>query len=70
MTEPKMPKAISLVAACALAVVAVFIAAEFASAPSRSTVAATTTTTTPSMSPLELMIQNNEVMPVEIWDAS
>lgn len=65
MTEPKIPKAISLVAACALAVVAVFIAAEFASAPSRSTVAATT-----SMSPLELMIQNDEVIPVEIWDAS
>ena len=67
MTEPKMPKALSLVAACALAAVAIFIAVEFASAPSRSTMAATAT---PSMSPLELMTGNDELLPVEFWDAS
>lgn len=67
MAEPKMPKAINLIGACALAAVAVFVAVELASAPSRSSIVATTT---PSMSPLELMIRNDELLPVEIWDAS
>ncbi len=66
MAEPKMTKAIRLIGARALAAMAVFIAAELA-VPSQSSIVATTT---PTISPLELMIRNDEVLPVEYWDAS
>lgn len=67
MAEPKMPRPIHLVGMCALAAAAIFIAAQHTSAPHPSSVMATTT---PSMSPLEIMIRNDEPLPVEVWDAS
>ncbi|TCR67390.1 hypothetical protein [Bosea sp. BK604] len=67
MAESRMPKPIQFAGMCALLAAAIFIATQHAPAPHQSAVMATTT---PSMSPLEIMIRNNEPLPVEVWDAS
>lgn len=66
MAGLKMPKPIRLLGACALAGAAIFVAAQLASAPHPSSMAATTTT----VSPLEIMLGNDETFPIDFWDAS
>jgi len=62
-----MSKPIRFVGACALASAILFVAAQLALTPNRSSVVPTTT---PTMVPLEIMIRNDELLPVESWDAS
>ncbi|HEV7259981.1 MAG TPA: hypothetical protein VGN82_19515 [Bosea sp. (in: a-proteobacteria)] len=67
MAELKMPKPLRIAGLCILAGVAILIAVEFASPPHRTSVAATATET---MSPLDIMIRNDESIPADFWDAS
>jgi hypothetical protein len=66
MTRFKMSHSIRLVAICAFAGAAAFAAAQLVLAPRQPSTAAVTTT----VSPLEMMIRNDDLLPVDFWDAS
>ncbi len=67
MAGLKMLKPIRLVGVCAFAGAAIFVAAQLASTSHRSSMLATTT---PTVSPLETITVNDELLPADFWDAS